>query len=36
MPIGFCILNFQLLQHIADLIEEIAKHMLSRRRGLVA
>ena len=35
MPAGFFLVNFQLLQYIADLIEEMAKCMLSRRRGLV-
>ena len=34
MPAGFLLVNFQLLQYIADLIEEMAKYILSRRRGL--
>jgi hypothetical protein len=35
MPTGLLIVNFQLLQYLAHIIEEIAEQFLSRRRGLV-
>jgi hypothetical protein len=32
---GFGLVDFQLLQYLAHIIEEIAEQFLSRRRGLV-
>jgi hypothetical protein len=35
MPEGLKLVNFQLLQYLAHIIEEIAEQFLSHRRGLV-